>query len=851
MRGNKKIGPSTTELKLRSDLDRVRREITKLKKAAGASAAASAPAAGDPAADGPGAAPPPDFEQRLADLEKARMRLGRLYVRQVEAAPRRADQLHAVLGVVGRPFDGAAVRETLHRIAEAAREHLGWHSVLVRLRDDHDHLQAVAFAGIRPAVRAQLEDEDVVLGDFTSWLRDEFRVSRSYFISHENAFSRVLPHGHASDLGERGAGEWHADDVLLVPLLEEDGTALGYLSVDDPVDRMVPSRESVQLLEVLASHAVAAIGFDRLQHRSEARHRDQHAAAGQVRGAAALRDRFVTVVARELHTPLAALRGHVAALRAGAAAERGPGGLEEECDRLAELVESVLGLCRFDPERATGHHETAELGELVDETAALLQPMAEAAEVHLKVAGPLADTGLDADRDALRQLLMLLAGHAVKVTPAGGTVTLRADGDDRTVTLHVDDTGSAVAGTDPEFPGLAACRAIAEAHGGAIEVSGTPAGTRIGVTLERHTPARVILNPAPAWNAATGEVIRLAVEMVSEVMSAGVVSLMAIEPDGDLVVRAAVGLEAAVVRGTRVRAGAGVAGWVAANRRPVCVRPDDPSADVRGSGRSHYQSGTFLSLPVEGPRGLIGVLNVTDPKGGRAFGSEDAALLLALVDGIARAWEGAADPAADAGAPDDDDALRTVLQHLRDTRGQSSRRVRLTHAVAREMGLPEEEVRMLGLAAAVHDVGMRAVNAGALDAAAPLTPQQRAAMQRHVEHGAGLLRPLEAIGALREVVLAHHEWWDGSGYPRGLAGTAIPAGARALAVVDAFESMTRGRPHRAAMSKHAALNEIVRRAGRQFDPDAVDALERALPKLKWDEAMHAADVAPSSADPGR
>jgi len=158
---------------------------------------------------------------------------------------------------------------------------------------------------------------------------------------------------------------------------------------------------------------------------------------------------------------------------------------------------------------------------------------------------------------------------------------------------------------------------------------------------------------------------------------------------------------------------------------------------------------------------------------------------------------------------------------------------------------------MLGLAAAVHDVGMSAVSAGVLDASAPLTPHQREAMQRHVEHGAGLLRPLEAIGALRDVVLAHHEWWDGSGYPRGLAGTDIPAGARALAVVDAFESMTRGRPHRAAMSKHAALNGIVRLAGKQFDPDAVDALERALQKLQWDEAMNAADVAPSSADPGR
>jgi len=346
------------------------------------------------------------------------------------------------------------------------------------------------------------------------------------------------------------------------------------------------------------------------------------------------------------------------------------------------------------------------------------------------------------------------------------------------------------------------------------------------------------------------DVIRLAVEMVGEVMSAGVVSLMAVEPDGDLVIRAAAGLEPAVVRGTRVRAGSGVAGWVVANRRPVCVRPDDPSVEVQGSGRAHYRTGTFLSVPIEGGPGVLGVLNVTDPPGGRPFGPEDAARLLALVDGLARAWETASGLTRDA-ATGDDEALRTVLQHLRATGGQASQRVRLAHAVAREMGMPDEEVRMLGLAAAVHDVGMPAVSDGVFDASAPLTPLQREAMQKHVEHGVGLLRPLEAIGALREVVLAHHEWWDGSGYPRGLSGADIPSGARALAVVDAFESMTRGRPHRAPMSKHAALNEIVRLAGRQFDPDAVDALERALQKMKWDEAMHVTDAAPSATDPGR
>ena len=101
-------------------------------------------------------------------------------------------------------------------------------------------------------------------------------------------------------------------------------------------------------------------------------------------------------------------------------------------------------------------------------------------------------------------------------------------------------------------------------------------------------------------------------------------------------------------------------------------------------------------------------------------------------------------------------------------------------------------------------------------------------MQLHPELGAELLRPLEAVGAVREVVLSHHEWWDGSGYPRRLQGADIPVGARVLAAVDAYESMTLGRAHKEAMTREDALAEINRRKGSQFDPDVVEAFERAL-----------------------
>jgi HD-GYP domain-containing protein (c-di-GMP phosphodiesterase class II) len=93
-------------------------------------------------------------------------------------------------------------------------------------------------------------------------------------------------------------------------------------------------------------------------------------------------------------------------------------------------------------------------------------------------------------------------------------------------------------------------------------------------------------------------------------------------------------------------------------------------------------------------------------------------------------------------------------------------------------------------------------------------------------------------------VLSHHEWWDGTGYPRGLKGEEIPVGGRILAVVDAFESMTVGRPHRPPLARYEAIQELFRLKGRQFDPDVVDAFERALSQV---ERQHAAG-APAAAD---
>ena len=838
-------GPSPMELKLKSDLDRTRRELSQLKKAGGGQTQREEPA---------------QLRGQVTELEETRGRLSKLYFDQLEENRRRASKLHEILRAISQINADLDLDTLLSRVAATIQTSLEFGVVFIRIREPgSDRLQAAAFAGLAASACAALEAEDVKLGDFESWLSEEFRVSRSFFIHHAHPLSRRLPKGYVPELGPREAWEWHAEDVLLVPLVNGGGERIGYISVDDPADRLVPSHEVIELLEIFASHAVVAIENARLYRQLASRTAELEDLSVRMKEMNELKSNFVSTVSHELRTPLTAIRAYVDTILAAGIERLSSeqvrqflGVLDEESLRLSRLIESVLDLSHYDSRPARPQRQTVDLQEVVEETASLLARMAEAGRVDLKVVGEAADTHVDADRDQMRQLVLHLGGNAIKFTPAGGRVVVRLTGDERSLALTVEDTGIGI----PEEAlekifdrfyqvdsslvrrfggtglGLAICKSIVEGHGGRIRAtSSAEQGSCFTVTVPRRAGPVIVVRPGSVQPLPSEDVLRLAVEMVSEVMNAGVVSLMLQEPNGDLVIQAAIGLEDWVVRDARVRPGSGVAGWVAQHRRPVCVARRENELESAGSGRSSYRTGTYLSVPLENENGLLGVLNVTDPHSQRAFQAEDCNLLLELAERIAHAWQRASLETNQSEVGDTADALRRVLEHLRVRRQTAPDRVSLAQTIAAEMGLEAAEIGLIGYAATVHDVGM-AVVSPITEKREALTDAERREMQRHVEIGAEILRPLEIMGSLHDVVLSHHEWWDGSGYPRGLKGKDIPMGARLLAVVDAFESMTQGRAHRLPQSPEAALFEIMELRGKQFDPELVDALARVLPR--WD-----------------
>ena len=150
--------------------------------------------------------------------------------------------------------------------------------------------------------------------------------------------------------------------------------------------------------------------------------------------------------------------------------------------------------------------------------------------------------------------------------------------------------------------------------------------------------------------------------------------------------------------------------------------------------------------------------------------------------------------------------------------------VGMAEEVARRLELGDIALRDVGVAAALHDVGKIGIPASILDKPGPLTDDEWEVMRRHPELGARIMEPVPALAGARWIVLACHEHWDGSGYPRGLAGEDIPLGARIILACDAFHAMTSDRVYRQAMPVDAAITELRDCAGRHFEPRVVDVL---------------------------
>jgi putative nucleotidyltransferase with HDIG domain len=180
-------------------------------------------------------------------------------------------------------------------------------------------------------------------------------------------------------------------------------------------------------------------------------------------------------------------------------------------------------------------------------------------------------------------------------------------------------------------------------------------------------------------------------------------------------------------------------------------------------------------------------------------------------------------------------ALAAALD-LRDneTAGHSRRVMAYAVEIAKVMGCSEEQLNTTARGALLHDLGKIGIPDAILKKPGPLTDEQRATMKTHVRMGYNLLNRIPFLAGAAEIVLTHHERFDGTGHPQGLFGAEIPLGARIFAVADSLDALTSDRPYHRATPFAVAREEITQKSGEQFDPDVVSAF-LSIDEGTWDE----------------
>jgi putative nucleotidyltransferase with HDIG domain len=305
----------------------------------------------------------------------------------------------------------------------------------------------------------------------------------------------------------------------------------------------------------------------------------------------------------------------------------------------------------------------------------------------------------------------------------------------------------------------------------------------------------------------------------------------------NIVCRFATGPGTDLIKQVTVPIGKGIVGSCVEKQESFIIA--DAQKDIRFFRGADAKTGlithSIMSVPMVREGKSIGAIQAINKKNGALFNYADLDLFRSIADSAALAIENArlyAD--LDISYNNTLDALTAALDlRDRETEGHSRRVVEYTAQLATAMGLSRQQVAVFRRGALIHDIGKIGVPDAVLLKPGPLDADERAIIEKHPQAGYEMLMGIPYLQEEIKIVLAHQEKWDGSGYPFGLKGEAIPLGARLFSIADTFDALLSDRPYRKGRSYLVARDIIAAEAGRQFDPQAVTAFLSVSPEV-WD-----------------
>jgi putative nucleotidyltransferase with HDIG domain len=316
--------------------------------------------------------------------------------------------------------------------------------------------------------------------------------------------------------------------------------------------------------------------------------------------------------------------------------------------------------------------------------------------------------------------------------------------------------------------------------------------------------------------------------MTPKALNASAASILLFDNnEQELYFEAASGPVGKVLRHVKVDTQYGIAGQVARTGKPLIVNDvsSDPKFRRNIDEITGFVTRSLICAPLVAHSKTIGVLEVLNKVDASDFNNQDMQVVVSVATTAAMAIDNTRlhQTVLDAYTNTISTLAATIDAKDPYTLGHSHRVMKLTLLAGSSLSLPPEEMETLEYAAILHDIGKIFVDARILNKPDALESSDRNIIREHSTIGANLLKKIPFLEKASDLVLYHHERYDGKGYPDGLKGEEIPMGARLIAVADAFDSMTTDRSYRAALDIDCAMSQLKECSGTQFCPIAVEA----------------------------
>jgi GAF domain-containing protein len=647
--------------------------------------------------------------------------------------------------------------------------------------------------------------------------------------------------------------------IMAVPLSVED-EVFGIMYAGDTAKHKFDDHD-LMLFTILANSAAASIKQARLRRELKKKLEELENAHKELIGADRLKAEFISTVTSQMRVPLDAIKTYSETVlqrmddSSFRLKKKFLGAVVDESAKLLNTVNGVIDLSRMEFGEGDIRKEPVSITEVLRDVCGVLDPLCIDREVEIIIEAPGQVTNAFLDKDLIFLMFRNLIEASIGFARDSTSIAVTIDEDDSflktTVSLTPSKTGAemesaiqAVSTRDvvPSEAGpvgltLQVAKNIVFRHGGRIWAeTHDPARWSLVVLFGKERKAIMpsdlmleIMTSRPELR----RMLALVTDMISKVMEVARCQLLLEDSaTGNLMLGASINYQQPGDAPLVVGAGDGLSGRVYDTCQPVVLNSAEDLADLGIGETLPFEQVPCASVPIRLKGKAIGVLTVSDKNGSDDFFDEDdLGLLAAMGDRIgvaierATSYESARDQFVSAMV-----AMKSVLEARQVPTGKTRDHGALVVELGRGMGLAEEEVMLLQYVSRIYDVGMVKVGEGILRKRGGLRVGEYESVKQHPEEGVDIVGPIESLEQVKEVILHHHERYDGGGYPGGLEGDRIPMGARVLAVVDAYSSMVSDRPYRPAMSTEAALEEIRRCSGTQFDPKVVEAFTEIVKK---------------------